>query len=470
MRPIMSAIGTFNYKLCKFLVPVLEPLTNNEYTLKNSHALADELRHLKFNHPVYMASFDITSLYTCIPLDETIDICTRSLIDEDGIFINLNSVELSTMLNLATKNSIFYFNKVLYEQTDGMAMGSCLGPSMANIFLCHYEDIWLQNCPSKFKPIFYRRYIDDTFILFKNPRHIPKFRDYLNQQHPNIEFTSELETDCILNFMDISIKRNQNGSFTTSVFRKSTFTGLATNYLSSVPNIFKMNAVNTLIHRAHKICSSIVLFDKEMDFLTKYFTGNRYPKKVIVLAIRKFRRMMNLPNNTNPNSDNDKKRCYISLPFYGAFSYQIRKDLNKCLRPLYPNVEFRYIFTNKFTISSLFPFKDRAPNELASLVTYLFTCPSCEASYVGKTTMNFTTRVHQHLGKSVTTKKVLKTEPNSAVYQHSISKKHSISEDDFSILNICNNQESLDITEAIQIKLKSPKLNGQFDVADLFTL
>ena len=71
-----------------------------------------------------MASFDITSLYTCIPLDETIDICTRSLIDEDGTFINLNSKELSTMLNFATKNSIFYFNKLLYEQTDGMAMGS----------------------------------------------------------------------------------------------------------------------------------------------------------------------------------------------------------------------------------------------------------------------------------------------------------------------------------------------------------
>ena len=89
---------------------------------------------------------------------------------------------------------------------------------------------------------------------------------------------------------------------------------------------------------------------------------------------------------------------------------------------------------------------------------------------MGKTTQNFTTRVHQHLGKSVTTKKVLQTEPNSAVYQHSISKNHLISEDDFSILNICNNEESLDITEAIQIKLKSPKLNGQFDVADLFTL
>ena len=104
------------------------------------------------------------------------------------------------------------------------------------------------------------------------------------------------------------------------------------------------------------------------------------------------------------------------------------------------------------------------------MVTYLFTCTSCEASYVGKTTQNFTTRVHQHFGKSVTTKKILQTKPNSAVYQHSISKNHSISKDNFSILNICNNEEALDITEDIQIKLKFPKLNIQFDIADLYTL
>ena len=104
------------------------------------------------------------------------------------------------------------------------------------------------------------------------------------------------------------------------------------------------------------------------------------------------------------------------------------------------------------------------------MVTYLFKCPSCEAGYVGKTTVNFTTRVHQHLGKSAITKRDASTPPNSAVYIHSKKKNHVITEDDFSIINICNSVESLDITEAIQIKLKSPQLNGQLDVAHLYTL
>ena len=161
-----------------------------------------------------------------------------------------------------------------------------------------------------------------------------------------------------------------------------------------------------------------------MDFLTKYFAGNRYPKNIVTHAIRKYRRFMNQPTNKTPNPDTEKKRCYISLPYYGSLSYQMRKNLDKGLKPLYPNFEFRYIFNNKFTISSLFPFKDKAPKEMTSLVTYLFSCTSCEASYVGKTTVNFITRVHQHLGTSVTTKNVLKNPPNSAVYQHSISNKH----------------------------------------------
>ena len=185
---------------------------------------------------------------------------------------------------------------------------------MANIFLCHHEDIWLQNCPTNFKPVFYRRYIDDTFILFKDPSHIPKFREYLNKQHPNIQFTSEVENNRILNFMDISIKRNQDDSFTTSVYRKETFTGLATNYLSFVPNIFKINAVNTRIHRAHKICSSMALISTEMEFLTKYFAGNRYPKNIVTHAIRKYRRFMNQPTNKTPNPDTEKRGAtFLSL-------------------------------------------------------------------------------------------------------------------------------------------------------------
>ena len=72
------------------------------------------------------------------------------------------------------------FNQRLYLQTDGCAMGSPLGCSLANVFLCHHEAKWLDNCPQNFKPLLYRRYVDDTFMLFRERSHIPLFLNYLN--------------------------------------------------------------------------------------------------------------------------------------------------------------------------------------------------------------------------------------------------------------------------------------------------
>ena len=94
---------------------------------------------------------------------------------------------------LATKESHFIFNEILYKQIDGVAMGSPLGPTIANAFLCFYEKKWLEQCPDKFKPVYYRRYVDDIFVLFKSRDHLIKFREYLNKCHPNMKFSFEEE-------------------------------------------------------------------------------------------------------------------------------------------------------------------------------------------------------------------------------------------------------------------------------------
>ena len=74
-------------------------------------------------------------------------------------------------------------------------MGSPLGPLFANIFLSFHETTWLSSCPTNFKPLLYRRYVDDTFLLFRSRDHIPLFLAYLNRQHPNVNFTCEVETN-----------------------------------------------------------------------------------------------------------------------------------------------------------------------------------------------------------------------------------------------------------------------------------
>ena len=60
-------------------------------------------------------------------------------------------------------------------------MGLRSGPTFANAFFCFYEKRWLGQCPNKFKPVYYRKYVDDIFVLFKSQDHLTKFRDYLSK-------------------------------------------------------------------------------------------------------------------------------------------------------------------------------------------------------------------------------------------------------------------------------------------------
>ena len=132
-------------------------------------------------------------------------------------------------LELATFDNYFFFSDTIYKQNDGVAMGSPLGPHLANIFMGFMERRWLQECPIDFKPVLYRRYVDDTFLLFKSDSHIDLFLNYLNCKHPNISFTCDKEENNILPFLDIKIKRTEN-EFIALMYRKPTFTGLLSKY------------------------------------------------------------------------------------------------------------------------------------------------------------------------------------------------------------------------------------------------
>ena len=112
-----------------------------------------------------MASLDVDSLFTNIPLDETINIRKESIFNESDTVEGLNKSKFKELLSLATKESYFIFNELLYKQIDDVAIGSPLGPILANEFLCFYEKKWLEQCPEEFKPVYYRRYVDDIFVL-----------------------------------------------------------------------------------------------------------------------------------------------------------------------------------------------------------------------------------------------------------------------------------------------------------------
>ena len=108
-RPILSALNTPIYKSAKFLLQILKPLATNEFTVKDSFHFAEEI--VDQQHDLFMGSLDVDSLFTNIPLEETIEICTNELFKETETAEGLNK----ELLSLATKDSHFIFDGTLYK-------------------------------------------------------------------------------------------------------------------------------------------------------------------------------------------------------------------------------------------------------------------------------------------------------------------------------------------------------------------
>ena len=90
-----------------------------------------------------MASLDVDSLFTNIPLDETIDICIDNLQNVNENFSNIPKHDFPNLLNIATKESFFMFNDKYYKQLDSAAMVSPLGPVLFNMLMRSFESKWL---------------------------------------------------------------------------------------------------------------------------------------------------------------------------------------------------------------------------------------------------------------------------------------------------------------------------------------
>jgi hypothetical protein len=218
-----------------------------------------------------MVSFDVKSLFTNVPVNETIDIILNNLFPSNNSkYANFNKKDFKKLIELAATDPHFTFDNKIYSQIDGVAMGVPIAPLLANVFMVHLEKIINEKCPAGFKPIIYKRYVDDTFTTFKDKSNALAFLTFINNLHPNIKFTIEEESENKLSFLDMSI-HHVNNNFHTSIYRKATFTGLGMKYFSFCAKKFKVNTIKTLLYIEHITLVQIwLIFTKKFHFL-KHF-------------------------------------------------------------------------------------------------------------------------------------------------------------------------------------------------------
>jgi hypothetical protein len=465
IRPIISSIGAYNYKLAKYLDSILQPLLKkNEYLLKDTFDFVNKVSGLCHDKEFldFLASFDVESLFTNVPLNETIEIILNDIYTtKNDRFHGLSRRQLKRLLEIATQKSHFLFDGEYYDQVDGVAMGSPLGPTLANIFMSHFEKKHMANM-KKLGLKVWMRYVDDTFVVLRNKEDSKKLLRYLNDQHPNIKFTHEEQENNTLPFLDVLVTIH-NKKLISRVYRKKTFTGVYLNWNSLTSKRYKIGLINCLLDRTWNICSSTILFHDEMEKLKSILLKNDYPIEIIDRAIEKFlnRKM----GQSNKKTNVPKPKVTLTLPYLDDQKTEIfETKLNGLIKSYYPQLDLKVAYKTPKQIKDLFRYKDQIPKDSKSFVIYKLNCLDCDACYIGKTIRQLKTRVEEHQ-KGIGSREC----EISAVYKHAQETRHKIDFDNVEVLDSAGSDYRLKLKEALYIKKFNPQLNVQVQ-SDLFRL
>ena len=462
LRPVVSMVGTSAYGLAKYLDKVIKPFIPSTYMVSSTSSFIEKVKNFVFGNNDVLVSFDVVSLFTNVPLSETIDLITNYIYSSSNqskppftkrVFKNL--------LKLAT-GGYFAYNGKLYTQTDGVMMGSPLGPTLANFFLAHLESTLLSR-DDLVKPKLYLRYVDDIFAVFSCDNFMPFF-DALNQLHPNIKFTFELGNSSIA-FLDTYISV-ADGQFTSNVYRKVTNTNVLLNALAVCPEEWKRGIIYCFLHRAWTVCSSRHLFNLEVSKLIDIFTSNGYTLSFVKRIVHRFvtKKETGPTNSLNDSEEEDEPtRFVMMIPFAGKPSLLFKRQISKIFKDKL-DVELRCVFQS-FRVSNYFSLKSQSAACLLSNVVYKFTCLGDPSRfYIGETKCHIVKRVSEHV--DFLNPNRLPTAIGSHIRDNCADclnglKGGALSYKNFDIIDQCKSKLECEVKEAFHIKRQKPALNRQ---------
>ena len=276
--------------------------------MEDSFKAAEEIQKMDFsllNQGYSLVSFDVVSLFTNVPLKRTINVILQRIYNEKLIDTKIKKSTMKKLILDCFTKSTFSFNDKLYEQKDGVCMGSSLGPTLANIIMTEMEKKVLPDLLSAGIIKSYIRYVDDTLVMLKTEE-IENVLNIFNSFDENLKFTVDRFEDGLFHFLDISISRNKE----TDVYVKPTNTGQYCNFKSFAPWHYKISWAYALYSRCMKLCSSVAFKKKQISRLKKLLSWNDFPIYIRKRLLAKFKTDFesNSQRKSDQNNNDTKKR------------------------------------------------------------------------------------------------------------------------------------------------------------------
>ena len=331
--PIVDTTGTRYYSAGKYLSELLNPLTRNEYSLRDSFDATNRINRMlplvQENEECRFVSLDVVSLFTNVPLYKTVNIILKRVNSEKLIQTSLSKHSLKTLILDTCQKTTLSFNNKLYEQIDRVSMGGSLGPVLANIISTECEKVSVYKLMKEKCITFYTRYVDDTLLIIKK-RDINYFLNQFNSFDKNLKFTIDTFEKSALHFLDIKVCPNRLG-----IYHRLTQTGQYVHIPSYTSWRSKTSWIRSIVIRPKKIWS-VNCFNNEIHLTKRYAAWNGYPWNVVNGKIKHTLRNNNNNNNNNDNNstfnDNDiddAVKISIKIKYYGETADWLIKQCMK---------------------------------------------------------------------------------------------------------------------------------------------
>ena len=283
VRPIVadhSSILTNTAKVSGFFFSEL--YSDSEVIITDTRRFINEIESLRVNHPnCILATADITNLYGEIPINHLIDIIRTAEMRPLAVGTPLKQLQYTRLIRfmkkiteIALKNNFLQFNGQIYHQHTGVAMGSALGPTMANVYLHTRVDQTLLDKP---EVLYVRRYLDDVFFVLRENTDIREFQNSLNRiDAPFMRFTLESDLSMV-NFLDLFVYKSKDGTFKVKNYVKPNNKFLYIPYKSFHTDTVKKGFIKTELMRLVKNSSTITHYKDAAYKFQRYLLARGYP-------------------------------------------------------------------------------------------------------------------------------------------------------------------------------------------------
>lgn len=436
VRPVLSMPGSAYHKVALQVAEWLSVVNECDINL-SSKTIADSLGDIILEDDDVIVSFDVSSLYTNVPVQEAISDCTNLLFSGRYQQPPVDKSTFKELLTICSCDVIMLTNDGYYRQIDGLAMGSPPAPLVANGWLSKFDSVIRDNAS------LFSRYMDDIIREINRSRVKAKLKE-INELHPSLKFTIEEEINGSISFLDMKISR-VNGKLSSTWYTKPTDTGLTMNFHSLAPLKYKRSVVAGLVHRIFRSCSTWNNFHNSLEKAKSLLCNNQYPpafyEPIIKRTLEKIVGVQPVDEEKKDEVEMEDAKL-VFIEYRGKVSDNFERSLKKC------NAPCKVVFTLRKVKTCLPSLKSTIDKTLRSGVVYKITCSRCDACYVGQTSRHLLSRIREHRLKS------------SPVGAHFISCNHVLTKDDVIILaTSLKSPAHLMTLEALWIDEIKPSLN-----------